>query len=60
LPAANKVNRKRLSIKQEIKMIVMQTSKEQTKHTAPSLELHLETLEVRIGLVGLDKTPLGR
>lgn len=40
-------------------MIVMQTSKDQTKHTAPSLELHLETLEVRIALVGLDKTPLG-
>jgi hypothetical protein len=31
---------------------------EQTKHTAPSLELDLETLEVCIGLLGLDKTTL--
>jgi hypothetical protein len=32
----------------------------QTKHTTPSLELHLETLEVRIGLQRLDKTTLER
>jgi hypothetical protein len=36
----------------------MQASREQTKHTAPSLELHLETLEVRIGFLGLDEATL--
>jgi len=38
----------------------MQASREQTKHTAPSLELHLETLGVRTGLLRLDKTTLER
>jgi hypothetical protein len=38
----------------------MQASRQQTKHTTPSLELHLETLEVRIGLLDLDKTTLER